>query len=189
MPPKYVRDDGQTKKPIKSDVTSRNTYRYNDGADVQRGLQTQKQDDLMDGELFAPFTEGSLADVFFFLVALTALRNQLTIKFGEELIQPDDQRLALTRSWLEIAPGAQSVCSIWESTTEVWGRISRFCGSDPEATLATAISSCVIDIRFIIRSDNFINAIHTSQAGSAHCEEAVICGLPTSFELLFDRFA
>ena len=66
MPQKYVRDDGQTKKPIKSDVTSRNTYRYNDGADVQRGLQTQKQDDLMDGELFAPFTEGSLADVFFF---------------------------------------------------------------------------------------------------------------------------
>lgn len=59
---------------------------------------------------------------FFFLAALTALRNQLTIKFGEEPIQPDDQRLALARSWLEIAPGAQSVCSIWESTTEVRGR-------------------------------------------------------------------
>ena len=65
MPKKYVRDDGQSKKPIKLDVTSRNTYRYNDGADIQRGLQTQKHDDLMDGELFALFTEGSPADVFF----------------------------------------------------------------------------------------------------------------------------
>jgi len=58
MPKKYIRDDGHSKKPIKLDVTSRNTYRYSDGADIQHNLQTQKHDDLMDGEVFALFTEG-----------------------------------------------------------------------------------------------------------------------------------
>jgi nucleolar pre-ribosomal-associated protein 1 len=60
------------------------------------------------------------------LAVLTALRNQLTIKFGEEQVQPQDERLALARSWLEAAPGAQSVLSIWESTTEVRGYVSCF---------------------------------------------------------------
>jgi hypothetical protein len=70
MPQKIVRDDGHPKKRIKSDVTSRNTFRYSDGADVQRSLQTQKHDDLMDGEVFALFREGSPANPlpsFFFL--------------------------------------------------------------------------------------------------------------------------
>jgi nucleolar pre-ribosomal-associated protein 1 len=35
--------------------------------------------------------------------------------------------LALARSWLEITPGAQSVFSIWESTTEVRGCIPCLC--------------------------------------------------------------
>lgn len=55
------------------------------------------------------------------LAALTALRNQLTIKFGEGPVQPQDERLALVRSWLETTPGAHTVFSIWESTTEVRG--------------------------------------------------------------------
>ncbi len=67
MPKKKVRDDGHPPKRIKSDVTSRNTYRYSDGADVQRSLQTQKHDDLMDGEVFALFMEGTSANPFFFL--------------------------------------------------------------------------------------------------------------------------
>ncbi len=68
----------------------------------------------------------------FFLAVLTALRNQLTIKFEEEPIQPDDHRLALACSWLEIAPRAHGVFNIWESTTEVWGRISCFRDSGAE---------------------------------------------------------
>ncbi|KAH9963282.1 ribosome 60S biogenesis N-terminal-domain-containing protein [Russula dissimulans] len=98
MPKKHVRDRSHSKKTVKLDTTTRNTYRYSDGADVQHRLQTQEQDDLID--------------------ALTALRNQLTVKFGEEPVQPQDERLALARSWLEISPGAQSVLGIWENTTE-----------------------------------------------------------------------
>jgi hypothetical protein len=63
----------------------------------------------------------------FLFAALTVLRNQLTIKFGEGPVQPQDERLALARSWLEIAPGAQSIFSIWEKATEVLGSVSCFC--------------------------------------------------------------
>jgi hypothetical protein len=48
MPISHVREDGHLKKPVKSGSTSRNTYTFSDGADVQRHLQ--KQDNLTDGE-------------------------------------------------------------------------------------------------------------------------------------------
>ncbi|KAI0254170.1 ribosome 60S biogenesis N-terminal-domain-containing protein [Lactifluus subvellereus] len=97
MPTKFARHDAQPRKRVKLDVTS-GTYRYSDGADIQRRLQVQTQDGLLE--------------------ALTALRNQLTIKSGEGPVQPQDERLALARSWLEIVPGAQGVFSIWEEATE-----------------------------------------------------------------------
>jgi hypothetical protein len=118
MPKKHVRDDGHSKKSNKSDSTSRETYHFNHGSDIQSSLQNQKHDGLTDGESFASYTEEYLANVCF-LAVLASLRNQLTIKYGEDPIQPDDHRLALVGSWLEIAPGAQSIFSIWESATEV----------------------------------------------------------------------
>jgi hypothetical protein len=75
---------------------------------------------------FSLCIEGNATDCLN-LAALTALRNQLTIKFGEEPVQPQDERLALARSWLETAPGAYTVFSIWETTTEVRGCVSCFC--------------------------------------------------------------
>jgi hypothetical protein len=57
MPKKHVRDRSHSKKTVKLDTTTRNTYRYSDGADVQHRLQTQEQDDLIDGEKFALATE------------------------------------------------------------------------------------------------------------------------------------
>ena len=68
----------------------------------------------------------------FLLAALTVLRNQLTVKFGEGPVQPQDERLALARSWLEFAPGAQSIFSIWEKATEVLLCVSCFCLSRVE---------------------------------------------------------
>lgn len=54
MPTKYVRDDGHSKKHIKSDPASqKTTYRYSDGADVQRCIQTSTNDGLIDGEKIA----------------------------------------------------------------------------------------------------------------------------------------
>lgn len=118
MPKKHARGDGHVQKPAKQDSKQRNTYHFSDGADVQRYLQVQIQDSLTEGVYFSLCVEASVTDCLP-IAALTALRNQLTIKFGEEPVQPQDERLALARSWLEIAPGAHSIFNIWESTTEV----------------------------------------------------------------------
>ena len=120
MPKSHVREEGHLKKPVKSGSTSRNTFIFSDGADVERHLH--KQDNLTDGErdVLSLCTEGSATDCLN-LAALTALRNQLTIKYGEGAVQPQDERLALARSWLETAPGAHTVFNIWENTTEVRG--------------------------------------------------------------------
>ena len=70
-------------------------------------------------EIFFHFALKEAQPTVMNLAALTALRNQLTIKFGEEQVQPQDDRLALACSWLETAPSAHTVFSIWESTSEV----------------------------------------------------------------------
>jgi hypothetical protein len=54
-----------------------------------------------------------------FHVALIALRNQLTIKFGEPPIAPQDERLVLAQQWLETVPGAHDIFGIWESANQV----------------------------------------------------------------------
>ena len=121
------------------------------------------------------------------LAALTALRNQLTIKFGEEPVQPQDERLALVRSWLETAPGAHTVFSIWESTTEVRGCVPRFCLVRSEGILATTGSSRVVDLGSVVSSDNPVNAVHASQVRPPHSKDVAISGLPRLFELLSDH--
>jgi nucleolar pre-ribosomal-associated protein 1 len=126
MPAKFARNDGQPIKRVRLDAAPRNAYRYNEGEDIERRLHVQTQNGLSEGELsLTLYTPTPLT--FFISTALTVLRNQLTIKFGEGPVQPQDERLALARSWLEIAPGAQSIFNIWEQTTEVLRRVSCFC--------------------------------------------------------------
>jgi hypothetical protein len=120
MPAKFARNDGQPRKRVKLDAAPRNAYRYSDGEDIERRLQVQTQDGLSEGELSLTLYTQTPLTFLFFLAALTVLRNQLTIKFGEGPVQPQDERLALARSWLEIVPGAQRIFNIWEQTTEVF---------------------------------------------------------------------
>jgi hypothetical protein len=139
-------------------------------------------------EVFSLCTEGCATD-FLNLEVLTSLRNQLTIKFGEEPVQPQDERLALARSWLETAPGAHAVFSIWESTTEVRGRIACFCLIRSEGILAAIVSSRAVDLGSVVSSDHPVNAVHASQVRPLHSEDVAISGLPRLFELLSNNLA
>ncbi|KAG6897168.1 hypothetical protein C0992_003674 [Termitomyces sp. T32_za158] len=51
-------------------------------------------------------------------IDLTALRNQLSIRPGEDAISPQDARLLLVQSWLNKVPGAHDVFSLWDSITQ-----------------------------------------------------------------------
>ncbi|KAG6873594.1 hypothetical protein C0995_013967 [Termitomyces sp. Mi166 len=49
---------------------------------------------------------------------LTALRNQLSIRPGEDAISPQDVRLRLVQHWLTNDPGAHDMFSLWDSLTQ-----------------------------------------------------------------------
>jgi hypothetical protein len=55
MPTKKARGDGRSTKRVKLDATSSNAYRYSDGADIERRLQVQTQDDLLAGESLSTY--------------------------------------------------------------------------------------------------------------------------------------
>ena len=52
-------------------------------------------------------------------LALTALRNQFTVKTNEGTISPQDARLVLAREWMEADPSAQELFALWEGANQV----------------------------------------------------------------------
>ena len=52
-------------------------------------------------------------------IALTSLRNQLTLKSHEFKISPQDERLVLVKQWVEQSPGAQDLFAIWDKANSV----------------------------------------------------------------------
>ncbi|KAG6853529.1 hypothetical protein C0991_003449 [Blastosporella zonata] len=66
--------------------------------DINSALRTQNQETLVQD--------------------LTALRNQLSIRPGEDAISPQDARLLLAQHWLEHVPGAHDLFGIWDSLTQ-----------------------------------------------------------------------
>ncbi|KAF8959548.1 ribosome 60S biogenesis N-terminal-domain-containing protein [Flammula alnicola] len=47
--------------------------------------------------------------------ALTALRNQLTLKAQEPSVLPQDERLNLAKQWMQSSPGAHDLFSVWDN--------------------------------------------------------------------------
>ena len=58
-------------------------------------------------------------DSFFFsLKALRALHLKLSV-WPDEAVSPQDGRLQLVKTWLEVSPGAQDVFDAWERAIQV----------------------------------------------------------------------
>jgi nucleolar pre-ribosomal-associated protein 1 len=47
------------------------------------------------------------------------LRNQLSIRPGEDKISPQDERLLLSQHWMENVPAAHDIFVIWEEANPV----------------------------------------------------------------------
>ncbi|KAG6905791.1 hypothetical protein DXG01_000716 [Tephrocybe rancida] len=71
---------------------------FSSAEDISAALRTQNQETLVQD--------------------LTALRNQLSIRPGEDTISPQDARLLLVQHWLEHVPGAHDIFGIWDSLTQ-----------------------------------------------------------------------
>ena len=53
------------------------------------------------------------------MLVLTSLRNQLTVKYNESALPPDDGRIQLTREWMETSPGATELFDLWTAIGQV----------------------------------------------------------------------
>ena len=65
------------------------------------------------------------------MLALTNLRNQLTLKYNEPTLPPDDGRIRLAREWMETSSGAKELFDLWATITQVCIIYSRM-GAQPD---------------------------------------------------------
>lgn len=83
------------------------------------------------------FSKGAPGDLvviqvsFFPLEALLALRSKLSVSPGET-VPPQDERLQLVKSWLEMSPGAQDIFDAWERISQVGQCLASYCSGLPE---------------------------------------------------------
>ncbi|GBE85449.1 hypothetical protein SCP_0706360 [Sparassis crispa] len=77
-------------------ASSKGSFKFANSSDIRGSLASQNESALIE--------------------ALTALRNQLTIRECETRVSADDERLILAKSWLDGSPGAQDIFDIWEGS-------------------------------------------------------------------------
>ncbi|THH13851.1 hypothetical protein EW146_g6413 [Bondarzewia mesenterica] len=98
MPVRQGQRGEPPRKRAKLEAGSRTAYIFSNVGEIRASLQSQNQDGLME--------------------ALTALRNQFTIKTGEGTVSPQDERLLLAKEWMGAAPGAQELFKIWQGANQ-----------------------------------------------------------------------
>lgn len=107
------------RKRVKKNIGGASAYKFSSTEDIRLGLRSTNQEGLVEGKLGSPSTTARLNRPS---QALTALRNQLTVRPDESSIAPQDERLVLAQAWLETDPGAHDIFDIWDRTDQVRGR-------------------------------------------------------------------
>lgn len=105
------------RKRARLDKTTKSIQKFSTAEEIRAALRLQDQDALTEGEASNEIREELFPDS---QTALTALRNQITIKIGEPTpISPQDERLLLVQHWLDVVPGAQDLFALWEISNQV----------------------------------------------------------------------
>jgi nucleolar pre-ribosomal-associated protein 1 len=104
-------------KRVKLDVAIKSIQKFTDVEDIRASLRTQDQHRLSEGMFHT--NEGIVFFSDIPQLAITTLRNQLTVKFNEASISPQDERLLLAQKWLEAVPGAHDIFDLWEGVNQV----------------------------------------------------------------------
>lgn len=96
------------------------TPKFTSSEDIIRSLHVGNESSLIQGARYAltAFKHLHLKAVY---LALTTLRNQLTVKNNEPCISAHDERLSLVKAWMEASPGARDLFDIWREINAVRG--------------------------------------------------------------------
>lgn len=105
-------------KRVKLNNNAQARFAFTSADEIRRCLRTREQDSLIEGIIVFFFEYSFLSIPIFLFIALTALRNQLTVKPGD-VISLQDERLLLAQHWLELSPGVQDLFDVWEASNQV----------------------------------------------------------------------
>ncbi|KAF8073491.1 ribosome 60S biogenesis N-terminal-domain-containing protein [Lyophyllum atratum] len=97
MSAKFVNKSGPPDGKRRKLDHGKRTHMFTSAEEISAALRTQNQEILVEN--------------------LTALRNQFSIRPGEDAIAPLDARLLLAQHWLENVPGAHDMFGVWDSLT------------------------------------------------------------------------
>lgn len=119
--------------------------------------------------------------------ALTALRNQLTIKAQELSVSPQDVRLNLVKHWIESSPDTHNLFSIWDRSNSVSTDFSCSQWSSSNFPKAPNCFDCAHHIHVILDIDFIIVPLHGSCPGPTHNEDTSLPSAPAPDEFLYRR--
>jgi len=108
----------------KVDKPDRAEQRFSSVAEISRSLRSQDEQDLLGGAVRHGFSDLRVPCSPWTILALMGLRNQLTVKYNEPMLPPDDGRIRLAREWMETSPGVRELFDLWATTNQV--RIAHF---------------------------------------------------------------
>lgn len=102
--------------------------RFSSAAEISQSLRSQDEQGLLRGAVRHGNSYPRIPCSPWTMPALTSLRNQLTVKYDEPTLPPDDGRIRLAREWMETSPGAKELFDLWATITQV--RIAYFLPSN-----------------------------------------------------------
>ena len=92
---------------------------FSSAAEISQSLRSQDEQGLLGGTVRTEYSDPRMPYLPWTVSALTSLRNQLTVKYSESALPPDDGRIRLAREWMERSPGANELFDLWATTNQV----------------------------------------------------------------------
>lgn len=106
-------------KRSKADKSDKAEQRFSSAAEISQSLRSRDERILLGGAVRRGDTDSRVPCSPRTMIALTGLRNQLTIKYNESTPPPDDGRIRLAREWMETSPGAKELFDLWTTVNQV----------------------------------------------------------------------
>lgn len=103
----------------KVDKSHKAELRFSSATEISQSLKSRDEQVLLGGAVRRGDTGPRMQCSPRTMLALTSLRNQLTVKYNESTPPPDDGRIRLAREWMETSPGAKALFDLWTTINQV----------------------------------------------------------------------
>ena len=112
-----VHDKSRRSKATENSEAQPKAPKFSSGGEVHSFLRSQNQNVTLEGKKLLQLDLHICSESY--AIGLKALRNQLSLKSGEESVSTNDERLRIVQEWLEVSPGAQDIFSLIENQNQV----------------------------------------------------------------------